>query len=201
MIKAVFFDVNGVLVQKDDQPGRRQLEARFGMEKYDLDWLVFNSKESDAATVGELGTEAVWQMVKNRLDLSEEEMPTLVDLFWQGNTLDRDLLDFLVSLQTDYITGVLSNAWPGAREEFASQYGIIEGENVDHVLISCELGLAKPDPAIFHRLREIVAVEFDEILFVDDFGKNIESAKALGMVTVHYRTGANPINQIKSMLD
>jgi putative hydrolase of the HAD superfamily len=201
MIKSVIFDVNGVLIQKDVQPGRRQLEKRFGMEKYDLDWLVFNSKESDAATVGELETDAVWQMVMRRLDLSEEDMPAFIELFWQGNSLDRDLLDFLISLQSDFINGILSNAWTGARKEFADQYGIVEGENIDHVLISCELGLAKPNPLIYHRMRETLGVDFDEILFVDDFSKNIEAAKALGIVTIQYRTGANLINQIKSMLD
>jgi putative hydrolase of the HAD superfamily len=200
-IKSVVFDVSGVLVQKDDQPERRRLEKRFGMEKYDLDWLVFNSEESDASTIGEMAPDAVWQMVRTRLDLSEEEIPRIRELFWQGNVLDRRLFDFLVSLQPGYITGILSNAWKGAREDFTKKYGIVEGVNVDHVLISCELGLAKPDPLIYHRMRETLGVDFDEILFVDDISKNIEAAKAQGIVTIHHRTGANLINQIKSMLN
>jgi putative hydrolase of the HAD superfamily len=200
-IKSVVFDVGGVLVRTENQAGRRELEKRFDMKEYDIDWLVFDSKEAMASTVGQMAPDDIWQAVGERLGLSPEELPEFIELFWQGDVFDQALFNFLVSLKPDYITGILSNAWKGAREDFANRYGIIEGENVDHVLVSCELGLAKPDPEIYYRLRETVGVAFDEILFVDDFSKNIKAANALGINTIHYRTGINLINQIKSMLD
>lgn len=200
-IKSVVFDVGGVLVRTENQAGRRQLEKRYGMEEYDVDWLVFKNEAAAASTIGQLESDAVWRMVQERLDLSAEELTEFIELFWQGDVFDQQLFDFLVSLRPNYITGILSNAWKGARDVLVNKYGIIEGENVDHVLVSPELGLAKPDPAIYHRLRETVGVDFDEILFVDDFSKNIAAAKALGINTIHYRTGSNPINQIKSMLE
>ena len=200
-IKSIVFDVGGVLVRTENQAGRRQLEKRFGMAEYDVDWLVFNTEAAAASTIGQLESDAVWQLVQKRLDLSEKELAEFIELFWQGDVFDQALFDFLISLRPNYITGILSNAWKGAREVLVNKYGIIEGENVDHVLVSSELGLAKPDPAIYHQLRETVGVDFDEILFVDDFSKNIAAAKALGINTIHYRTGSNPINQIKSMLD
>jgi FMN phosphatase YigB (HAD superfamily) len=48
-----------------------------------------------------------------------------------------------------YINSLLSNAWPGARLALAEQFGIIEGKTVDHILISAELGVAKPDQRIY----------------------------------------------------
>ncbi len=200
MIKSVVFDVGGVLMRTEDPSGRRQLEKRFGLSEHEIDWLVFDSEEAVASTIGQMEPDNVWQAVGKRLGLSPEELPEFIELFWQGDVFDQALFDFLVSLQPDYITGILSNAWKGAREVFAERYGIVEGKNVDHVLVSSELGLAKPDPAVYHRLRETVGVDFDEILFVDDFSKNIAVANALGINTIYYRTGINLINQIKSML-
>lgn len=200
-IKSVVFDMGGVLVRTEDQTGRRQLEERFGLAEFDIDGMVFNSEEATASTIGQLEADAVWQAVGERLGLSQTELPEFINLFWQGDRFDQSLFDFLVSLKPDYITGILSNWWKGAREAFSRRYGIVEGVNVDHVLISAEFGLAKPDPAIYHQLRDTVGVEFYEILFVDDFSKNIAAAKALGINTIHFRTGINLINQIKSMLD
>jgi len=199
-IKSVVFDVGGVLVRTENQAGRRQLEMRYGLKEYDVDWLVFNTEEAAASTIGQLGTDAVWQHVQRHLELSDQELAEFIELFWQGDIFDQQLFNFLVSLRPNYITGILSNAWKGAREVLADKYGILEGESVDHVLVSCELGLAKPDSEIYHRLRDTLGVDFDEILFVDDFSKNITAAEALGINTIHYRTGMNLINQIKSKL-
>jgi putative hydrolase of the HAD superfamily len=201
MIKSIVFDVGGVLVRTEDQTGRRLLEERLELKERNIDWLVFDSPEAAACTLGEIEADDVWQAVGERLGLSEDEITEFIELFWQGDVFDQQLFNFLVSLQPDYITGILSNAWKDARENFSSRYGIVEGENVDHVLVSCELGMAKPDIAIYHHLRETMGVDFNEILFVDDFSKNIEVAKALGIVTIHYHTGINLIEQITSLLD
>ncbi|MCB2202986.1 HAD family phosphatase [bacterium] len=200
MIKSIVFDVGGVLVRTEDQTGRRTLEDRFDLEAHSIERLVFDSPEAAASTVGKLDADAVWQAVRTRLALSEDEIADFIEMFWQGDVFDQHLFDYLVSLRSDYTTGILSNAWTGARADFANRYGIIEGETVDHVLVSCELGMAKPDVAIYHELRDTVGVDFNDILFVDDFTKNVEVAKALGIETIHYHTGMDLVEQIDSIL-
>ncbi|MDY6873140.1 MAG: HAD family phosphatase [Chloroflexota bacterium] len=200
MIKSVVFDVGGVLIRTEDQTGRRILEERLDLEDRSIDRLVFGSPEAAASTIGKMDADAIWTAVGARLGLSEDEIDDFVDLFWQGDVFDQQLFDYLVSLRSNYVTGILSNAWKGAREVFADRFGVVEGETVDHILVSCELGLAKPEVAIYQQLRETVGVDFNEILFVDDFTKNVEAAKALGIVTIHYQPGMDLIDQINSML-
>jgi FMN phosphatase YigB (HAD superfamily) len=43
MIKAVIFDVGGVLVRTEDQLPRRQLEAQYGLQPGEAEFLVYNS--------------------------------------------------------------------------------------------------------------------------------------------------------------
>lgn len=201
MIKAVVLDIGGVLMRTEDQSGRRLLEKRYNLPADTVAWLVFDSDEAAASTIGQVKAQAAWDSVQKKLDLSDEELEDFIELFWSGDVFDQAAFDFLSSLSPEYITGILSNAWEGAREGFVQRYGMIEGQTVDHILISAEEGVRKPDPEIYRRLKDTLGVEYDEILFVDDFMDNVKVASALGIQAIHYRPGMNLINQIKSSLD
>ncbi|MFB8230514.1 HAD family hydrolase [Cellulosimicrobium sp. NPDC055967] len=51
---------------------------------------------------------------------------------------------------------------------------------------SCELGIAKPDPRFFVEAARRIGADPDEVLFVDDTARNVEGARAAGMVGVHW---------------
>jgi putative hydrolase of the HAD superfamily len=52
---------------------------------------------------------------------------------------------------------------------------------LDGCFFSCELGVAKPDPAFFHRILDQLGLEPAQTLFVDDNPANVREATALGM--------------------
>ncbi|QRN83827.1 HAD family phosphatase [Chloroflexota bacterium] len=200
MIKAVVLDIGGVLMRTEDPTGRRLLEKRYNLPEKSVDWLVFDSEEAAASTVGKVTAKVAWQSVQEKLDLSDVQMAEFIEFFWDGDVFDQAAFDYLSSLSPEYITGILSNAWEGAREGFVQRYGMVEGQTVDHIMISCEEGVRKPDPEIYRRLKKTLGVEYDEILFIDDFIQNVESAQAMGIQAIHYRPGMDLINQIKSRL-
>ena len=51
----------------------------------------------------------------------------------------------------------------------------------DDTFYSYELGVAKPDPAYFAAVLERVGLPADEVLFVDDSARNVESARTVGL--------------------
>lgn len=54
------------------------------------------------------------------------------------------------------------------------------------VIDSCEVGLRKPNPAIFELTLERMGIsDPSKTVFLDDFPGNIEAARVLGMQTVH----------------
>ena len=83
-------------------------------------------------------------------------------------------------------TGLLSNSWGDAlsydEERLAALF--------DVVVISSEVGLRKPDPAIYELVAKRLGVPLDEIVFVDDLPGNLKAARALGMTTVLHRHDA-----------
>lgn len=52
---------------------------------------------------------------------------------------------------------------------------------IDCLLVSEDLGAAKPDPRVFHRLLAALPPEHDRLLFIDDTERNVEAASALGI--------------------
>jgi putative hydrolase of the HAD superfamily len=51
---------------------------------------------------------------------------------------------------------------------------------------SAELRLAKPDPAYFLRVAELIGGPPAEIAFVDDVEPNVEAAREVGMAGIHW---------------
>ena len=56
----------------------------------------------------------------------------------------------------------------------------------DVSLYSCELGVAKPDPAFFEKAATRIGAEPARVLFVDDHPANVAGARSTGMAAVHW---------------
>ena len=66
----------------------------------------------------------------------------------------------------------------------------------DVLIWSYQHKMAKPDPAIYNLTLERLGTRPEETLFIDDRMPNIEAARALGMMTVHFNTVANLREQL-----
>jgi 2-haloacid dehalogenase len=81
---------------------------------------------------------------------------------------------------------VLSN-WPA--EKFAlvrPAYAFFEW--FDDLVISGEVGLIKPDHAIFQLMLDRISRPAGECLFIDDHEGNIRAARDLGFQTIHFQS-------------
>lgn len=62
-IKAVIWDVGGVLIRTQDQQPRERLAKRYNRTRAELSALVFDSEEAVRGTTGEIPESGLWQMV------------------------------------------------------------------------------------------------------------------------------------------
>lgn len=58
----------------------------------------------------------------------------------------------------------------------------------DDLVISGNVGMVKPDPEIFNLLLKKIGKPASECLFIDDSPANIQQAKQLGFVTIHFKS-------------
>jgi 2-haloacid dehalogenase len=56
----------------------------------------------------------------------------------------------------------------------------------DDIVISGEVGLAKPDPAIFELVLKRIGHDPQECIYIDDAEHNIQVACKLGFLTIHF---------------
>jgi putative hydrolase of the HAD superfamily len=74
--------------------------------------------------------------------------------------------------------GLLSNANRGFTERFRAR-GV--ANFFDDVVVSADVGLAKPDPAIFRLAAERLGVVPEACLMIDDQAQHVEGARAAGL--------------------
>ncbi|GLU48081.1 HAD family hydrolase [Nocardiopsis ansamitocini] len=60
----------------------------------------------------------------------------------------------------------------------------------DAVFFSCDIGVCKPDPAIYQHALDALGSSPQETAFIDDREENVRAAAELGIVAHHYTDGA-----------
>lgn len=196
-IKALYFDLGGVIVRTEDKTLRTELGQRFGMTYDEMDKFVFGCETAKKASFGLLTEEQHWRDVARRLSISENEWKSIAEIFFGGDQIDRSLLAFIESVRPGLKTGVISNAWDGLRAYMLEQ-GFLAP--FDEVIVSAEVGILKPDPRIYHLALEKLGVQPAEAIFVDDMPENIAACEALGMHGVHFKTAEQALGDLQTLL-
>jgi epoxide hydrolase-like predicted phosphatase len=194
-IKAIIFDFGGVLFRTTDFSPREQLAARMGLSRNKLEELIFGGESGDLAQRGEITVQQHWANLAAQIHRSEKEIKTLVEEFFAYDELDQSLLEYVRALHASYKTGLLSNAFDDLRQIITERWHFEDA--FDDMIISAEVGLVKPDARIFHLAVEQLGVKASQAIFVDDMQRNIEGAKSVGLVGIHFQ---NPL-QVRCDID
>jgi epoxide hydrolase-like predicted phosphatase len=196
-IRAIYFDLGGVIVRTEFQAPRQHLAERFGRDYDDLVKLVFDSETALQATVGLVSEDEHWAAVARRLHLPESEIEAVRDEFFAGDVTDLHLLDFMRGLRKHYKVGLISNAWSGLRPWIIDKKF---DDAFDAMIISAEVREAKPAPAIFQIALEKLEVAPAEAVFVDDFPANVTGARAVGMHAIQFTQPAQALAELDQIL-
>ena len=196
-VRAVYFDLGGVIVRTEFQAPRQHLADHVGIEYEGLIKLVFESESSRQASIGAISEDEHWAAVIRRLHLPESETQAIRDDFFAGDVTDRNLLDFMRGLRKQVKVGLISNAWSGLRpwiirEKFEDAF--------DAMTISAEAGVMKPDARIYQIALETLGVRPEESVFLDDVIENVKGARAVGMAAIHFTQPEQALKELKQLL-
>lgn len=185
----VMFDYGGVLSQQPADEDLERLATAAGtgvralMDGY-WEWRrVYDLGELDAAGYwGQVGRRAG----RSYTGAEVAELSRLDSLMWlrlQAGTvaLVEDLAAAGLPL------ALLSNA-PADVAEAVS--GLPVAAHFRHLVFSCELNAAKPDPACYGAALSRIGAPARDVVFIDDRPENVAAAAALGMRSVQFTTPA-----------
>jgi putative hydrolase of the HAD superfamily len=184
-VGAVLIDLYDTLAWTDWPTMRAELEERFGISEEQLlraftttrearSIGVYGSAEGDLAAVLEAASvQADADLVR---ELNEARARALAE---NGVHLWDDSIRTLRELRGRGIrTAVVSNC-DHATRPIVDDLGL--DQEVDAIVLSFEVGAAKPDPRIYLAALEAVGARPEEAVFVDDQAWYCEGAEALGI--------------------
>lgn len=192
-ITAIVFDYGGVLDYpldpKANDANIKALAKQHDMSADELTQYLFDGDDWRAAEIGEISRREFWNRRLEPLGITAESQQIRFERqFFKGRSQIHPILRaLLMQLRNHYQIGILSNAnmqdFAGWLAERAGR-----GDLFDYVFGSADIGLAKPDPAIFEYISQQMQQPLESILFIDDSPDNVESALSAGVHAVHFET-------------
>ena len=122
--------------------------------------------------------------IKQASTLLARSPAEIEEQFFRGHVRNKQLVAFAEQARKHYKVALLSNIGSDMMDGF---FSIAERQSLfDTVVISGEVGLAKPDPAIFRLTCEQLGVTVNEAVMIDDMPGNVTAAEQLGMHGICY---------------
>ncbi len=199
MIKAVIFDMGGVILRTIDYAPREGMAQRFGCSRAELEKFVFLSATSVLSEVGKLSDIDHWRAVLEYFNQSEFNAEEAYDEFFSGDAINQELLEYARSLKPKRRIGLLSNAWENTRKRLEGQYGFIN--DFDISIFSAEVGKRKPDEDIFILALEKLNVKPKEAIFIDDFVSNVRGAQNAGLHAILFESNEQVIAEVNRLIN
>jgi epoxide hydrolase-like predicted phosphatase len=197
-IRAVVFDIGGVLEITPDLGITQQWETRLGLAAGELDQRMHDAWRG--GSIGTITLDDVHQALRDRLGLDERLLAAFMADLWREylGTPNTELIGYVRRLRPRYRTGILSNSFVGAREREQQAYGF--EDLVDEIVYSHESGMSKPDPRIYALACARLDVRPQETVFVDDADACVAGARDAGLHAIRYQDNAQAIAAIEELL-
>ncbi len=204
-IRAVFFDMGGTLqtygfdrqLRLEATPGLRKLLMKAGfnpeMDDPQLEAAISSGldryKRWSIESLVELPPQTVWQeyifherpVDRARLEAIAEDLAFYVETHFYRRALRPEVPSVLEAVRSMHLKiGLISNV--NSRQQVPAnlkEYGI--SHYFDPIVLSCEYGRRKPDPAIFHYAARLANVPTSECAYIGDrIARDIEGARRAG---------------------
>jgi putative hydrolase of the HAD superfamily len=195
-LKAVVFDIGGVLEINPRTGWQERWRARLGVDVADILEPVWSAGDVGAMTLAEVERETA-----RLLGLDAAALRQFMDDVWEEyvGRLNDELARYFAALRPRYRTGIVSNSFVGAREREQRLYGF--EDMCDVIVYSHEEGMKKPDPRIYEIVCRRLAVAPREAVFLDDSPACVEGARRAGMQAIHFVSNAQAITELEALLD
>jgi putative hydrolase of the HAD superfamily len=150
---------------------------------------------------GECADEEFERALAERLERHDGgtvEPAGLLSRMFAATVVDSTMRDLVRTLRTAGLrTALLSNSWGRA---FYPRH--LLSDLFDAVVISCEIGMRKPEERIFLYTARLLGLAPGECVFIDDIEANVTAAEAVGLIAVLHlkpRTTAQRLSELLSI--
>ncbi len=183
MIKAILFDFFDVIRQDSFQAWM----FNHGYTRNDEPGNISRRMDTGLISVEKFRTEIA--------ALTGQTIEELMSEFEENEKFDQAVIDYIAELKKTYKIGLLSNSESNYLRRILSEQQL--QHLFDEIVISGEVGHAKPDAEFFEIALNKFRVNPDEVIFIDDQQRNIDAANILGIVGICYKN----IQQLRTEME
>ena len=198
LIRTILFDAEGVL-QRTDDGWHDTLVALLG-ERADAegDDFVLAIQRAEAPTMdGRIDINEAMRGVLRDFSV-DAHVDDILDV-WTKIEPNPDMLAAVLELRRQGVQCCLTTNQQSRRAEWMRD-NLTYSQVFDEEFYSCELGLAKPDPAIFRLTEERLGVQPHEIVFLDDNEDAVAAGRERGWHAVLHRSTTTSIRNVRKIL-
>jgi len=180
-LQAVIFDYGEVLSGPPDPQAHRNLLAIAGVPEEAFEKAYWAHRLDYDADI--LDGQTYWQTVARDTGASftVKQIEQLMEqdaIMWMN--LNPAMIAWIPRIKAaGFRLGILSNMGFGVLDYMRPRFPWLA--QFDYLTFSCDLGIVKPDPAIYLHTVKKLGVAPDQALFIDNLETNITGAQAVGL--------------------
>jgi len=209
-IKAIIFDLGGVLMGGESTPELRKKNAGGVHEaiadKLDIltdTWYDAIDTSYAKSIEGLIDGRTVVKTISENLNIPEKKLIDLISKIYRKLLKkNKELYKIAYGLRKKgYIIGILSDQW------YLSKKALMSPEDVtgfNPIVVSCDVGLRKPNPKIYRlllkRLKGInKSIKASEVVFIDNRDWNTEPAEKIGFKVILFKDNKQCLTELKKL--
>ena len=196
MIKAIFFDYDGVLTP--DKTGTyttcKYISKVTGI---DIDKLSQCYRQfNEVLNTGKKTHKDIWlqfcECIGQSLDIQ------IIQYAFDSTPLNESVYNLAVSLKEKYKVGIITYNKKDRLVALTKKY---EMDKVfDSIIVSADVGSGKEDDKIFYAATNSIGVKPEECVFIDNHKKNLIIPAQMGFKTIFYDLEKNDVQLLKKEL-
>ncbi len=177
--KVIVFDFGGVMIHPDEEKTAFYdfIQSTFHFGKKTLD---------DFRRLREFPNIAFWLQLaeKYQITLPANWKKQYDDAILKSLNISKEMRNLVKFYKEMGIQLALLSNVPAERAALYRSHGLYD--DFSPVLLSCEIGVSKPDPRAFQVMLSKINTLPEECIFIDDKKENVDAAKALRIDAIQF---------------
>jgi FMN phosphatase YigB (HAD superfamily) len=194
MIKALFFDIGGVIINTDFDGLYKKFAGKLGV---DLEWADRIHKEHIRELLdGRMLAKEFLAIFQRQSNYPGDILELWKETGREYVIVNKVLLNYIDSIRGKITVAILSNL-SEVRGIIDEEFGIYE--HFDHLFLSYRLKMTKPHREFYKHAFKLLDIRPGEAVFVDDKPRNLALSEELGFYPVLFKDNKNLFSQLKDL--
>ncbi len=204
-IKAIIFDMNGVLALgvelKNTSKFSKSFHAMMAKKlKVNLDkWFDAIDTVYAKSIEGKISEKKTLNTIAKNLDVKPKKLEKkIIKSYKKLFVKNKKLYKYTFKLKKQgYQIAILSDQWHFSKKAIIDKKAL---KKFNKTIISCDVGLRKPDPQIYKLALKKLKINPSQAVFIDNREWNLKPAKKLGMKTILFKDNKQVIRELNKIL-